>query len=111
MNLRTQMVAACQAAGFTPRIVQEAVQVQTVLSLVGSGVGVALVPSRSKMQAPAGVEFKELSDRGDRLDTALAVATHAQNESAAALRFREILQELGARSEKLAVNARLNRVR
>ena len=100
MNLRTQMVAACQAAGFTPRIVQEAVQVQTVLSLVGSGVGVALVPSRSKMQAPAGVEFKKLSDRGDRLDTALAVATHAQNESAAALRFREVLQELSAGSAR-----------
>ena len=96
MNLRMQIVAACQAAGFTPRIVQEAVQVQTVLSLVGSGIGVALVPSRSKMQAPAGVEFKGLSDRGDRLDTALAVAMHAQNEPAAALRFREVLQELGA---------------
>jgi DNA-binding transcriptional LysR family regulator len=95
MNLRMQIVAACQAAGFTPRIVQEAVQVQTVLSLVGSGIGVALVPSRSKMQAPAGVEFKGLSDRGDRLDTALAVAMHAQNKPAAALRFREVLQELG----------------
>jgi DNA-binding transcriptional LysR family regulator len=96
MNLRMQIVAACQAAGFTPRIVQEAVQVQTVLSLVGSGIGVALVPSRSKMQAPAGVEFKGLSDRGDRMDTALAVAMHAQNEPAVALRFREVLQELGA---------------
>jgi len=96
MNLRMQIIAACQAAGFTPRIVQEAVQVQTVLSMVGSGIGVALVPSRSKMQAPAGVEFKGLSDRGDRLDTALAVAMHAQNEPAAALRFREVLQELGA---------------
>jgi DNA-binding transcriptional LysR family regulator len=95
MNLRTQVVAACQAAGFTPRIVQEAVQVQTVLSLVGSGVGVALVPSRSKMQAPAGVEFRALPDGGDRLDTAIAVATHALNEPAAALRFREVLADLG----------------
>jgi DNA-binding transcriptional LysR family regulator len=102
MNLRMQVVAACQAAGFTPRIVQEAVQVQTVLSLVGSGLGVALVPSRSKMQAPAGVEFKGLSDRGDRLNTALAVATHAQSEPAAALRFREVLQELAARRARRA---------
>ncbi len=95
MNLRTQVVAACQDAGFTPRIVQEAVQVQTVLSLVGSGVGVALVPSLSRMQAPAGVEFRKLSDGGKRLETALAAATHPHNEPAAALRFREVLADAG----------------
>jgi len=95
MNLRSQVVAACQDAGFTPRIVQEAVQVQTVLSLVGSGVGVALVPSLSRMQAPAGVEFRKLSDGGKRLETALAVATHPRNEPAAAPRFREVLANVG----------------
>jgi DNA-binding transcriptional LysR family regulator len=98
MNLRTQVVAACQDAGFTPRIVQEAVQVQTVLSLVGSGVGVALVPSLSRMQAPAGVEFRKLSDGGKRLQTALAVATHPRNEPAAALRFREVVVDVGGES-------------
>jgi DNA-binding transcriptional LysR family regulator len=95
MNLRVQVVGACQAAGFTPRIVQEAVQVQTVLSLVGSGVGVALVPSLSRVQAPEGVALRKLSDGGTRLETALAVATHPHNEPAAALRFRELLTELG----------------
>ena len=95
MNLRTQVVGACQAAGFTPRIVQEAVQVQTVLSLVGSGLGVALVPSLSRMQAPAGVEFRKLADADQRLETALAVATHPHNEPAAALRFREVLADVG----------------
>lgn len=95
INLRTQVVAACQGAGFTPRIVQEAVQVQTVLSLVGSGLGVALVPSVSRMQAPAGVEFLKLRDADKRLQTALAVATHPQNEPAAALRFREVLTQVG----------------
>ena len=96
MNLRTQVVGACQAAGFTPRIVQEAVQVQTVLSLVGSGVGVALVPSLSRMQAPAGVEFRKLADGAERLQTALAVATHRHNEPAAAMRFREVMTAVGA---------------
>jgi DNA-binding transcriptional LysR family regulator len=95
MNLRMQVVAACQAAGFTPQIVQEAVQVQTVLSLVGSGVGVALVPFRSRMQAPAGVELRKLAGNDERLDTALAVATHPHNEPAAAARFREVLDEVG----------------
>lgn len=95
MNLRVQVVGACQAAGFAPRVVQEAVQVQTILSLVGSGVGVALVPARSKMQAPAGVEFRKVADGGERLETALAVATHPRNEPAAAARFLEVLADVG----------------
>jgi DNA-binding transcriptional LysR family regulator len=96
MNLRMQVVSACQSAGFTPRIAQEAVQVQTVLSLVGSGVGVALVPSVSQSQAPAGVIYRKLADVDDRLHTALAAATHAHNEPAASLRFREVLNEAGS---------------
>lgn len=38
---------ACQRAGFTPRIQQEAMQVQTVLSLVEAGMGIAFIPARS----------------------------------------------------------------
>ncbi len=106
MNLRTQVVTACQAAGFTPRIVQEAVQVQTVLSLVGSGVGVALVPSLSRMQAPAGMEFRKLADTDKRLQTALAFATHPQYEPAAALRFREVLAQMGGASTSRSASER-----
>lgn len=38
---------ACERAGFVPRVTQEAVQVQTILSLVAAGLGVALVPART----------------------------------------------------------------
>ncbi|WP_340267964.1 LysR family transcriptional regulator [Sphingobium mellinum] len=38
---------ACQRAGFAPRIQQQATQVQTLLSLVEAGLGVALIPGRS----------------------------------------------------------------
>lgn len=40
-----QLVALCQSAGFTPRVVQQARQMQTVVGLVASGFGVALVPA------------------------------------------------------------------
>lgn len=36
---------ACHNCGFTPRVVQEATQVQTILSLVEAGLGVALIPA------------------------------------------------------------------
>ena len=38
------IIAACQGAGFTPRLAQEAIQMQTILGLVAAGLGVAVVP-------------------------------------------------------------------
>ncbi|WP_062343332.1 LysR family transcriptional regulator [Novosphingobium sp. CCH12-A3] len=53
---------ACHRAGFTPRVAQEAVQVQTILSLVEAGLGVALIPGRSARFAGEGVRIVTLSD-------------------------------------------------
>lgn len=39
-----QLIALCQAAGFYPRVVQEADQLHTLIGLVACGFGVALVP-------------------------------------------------------------------
>jgi DNA-binding transcriptional LysR family regulator len=60
--LRATTIAACQNAGFLARIVQEAVQLQTVLSLVQSGVGVALVPRKAQRFAPDRVAFVSLAE-------------------------------------------------
>jgi DNA-binding transcriptional LysR family regulator len=43
-RLHDEIIHACHAAGFTPRIVQEALKLSTISSLVASGLGVALVP-------------------------------------------------------------------
>ncbi|MBC2650347.1 LysR family transcriptional regulator [Novosphingobium flavum] len=53
---------ACQRAGFTPRVAQEAVQVQTILGLVQAGLGVALVPGRTSRSAPDGVRMVPLEE-------------------------------------------------
>lgn len=54
-------LALCAAEGFAPRIVQEAYELFTVLSLVGAGLGVSLVPrSAASMHLP-GVRFKALT--------------------------------------------------
>ena len=50
----------CAASGFTPHVVQEANELFTVLSLVGAGLGVSLVPrSAASMRLP-GVRFREV---------------------------------------------------
>lgn len=53
---------ACQRAGFVPRVAQEATQVQTILSLVEAGLGVALIPARSARFAGAGVRIVPLAE-------------------------------------------------
>ncbi len=52
---------ACHAAGFVPIVAQEAPQLSAILALVGSGLGVALVPSRAARSLPDGVCLVRLS--------------------------------------------------
>lgn len=59
--LHSVVFLACQRAGFRPRVAQEATQLQTVLSLVQAGLGVALVPARMGRFAPTGVRLLPLS--------------------------------------------------
>ena len=62
-------IAACQKAGFTPHLAQEAIQMQTILGLVAAGLGVALVPHcMSKLQRPD-VRYLALDARGFELET------------------------------------------
>jgi len=67
------IVAALAArAGFAPRIAQEAIQMQTVVSLVSSGLGVALVPASVANLGRRGVAYREIADSHPRLDLWLA---------------------------------------
>lgn len=92
MNLRAQVMALCQAAGFTPRIAQDAVQVQTVVSLVESGMGVALAPSRARRAAPPEVVFRPIEPKTDALKVSIALAFRRGEQSHAARHFGEVLR-------------------
>jgi DNA-binding transcriptional LysR family regulator len=54
------VLGVCAAAGFAPRIVQEASELSTVVSLVRAGLGVALVPRSTALIRLPGVRFHEL---------------------------------------------------
>ena len=60
--LHVTTILACQKAGFTPRVAQEGTQVQTILSLVQSGLGVGLVPARMARFAPESVRLMPLTE-------------------------------------------------
>jgi DNA-binding transcriptional LysR family regulator len=65
-------LSICAASGFTPRVVQEANELFTVLSLVGAGLGVSLVPRSTALMRLRGVRFREVRLREAAWDIGLA---------------------------------------
>jgi DNA-binding transcriptional LysR family regulator len=55
-----RVLSLCLRAGFTPRVVQEANEILTILHLVRAGVGVSLVPRSALRLKVPGVRFHEL---------------------------------------------------
>lgn len=56
-------IACCEAAGFRPKIVQDAPQWPTTLRLVAAGLGVTLVPSCVRSLTTPGVVYRKLRSR------------------------------------------------
>ena len=79
---------ACQQAGFVPRVVQEAGQSQTIICLVESQLGVALVP-RVIGRRNSAVAFLALRGRAGQVPTGLAIAIGASQPPVTAVRFRD----------------------
>jgi DNA-binding transcriptional LysR family regulator len=71
-SLYDAIVGACRRAGFSPRVEQEAIQMQTIVSLVAAGMGVALVPASLMNLRRTGVVYRPLTDRSPRIELGLA---------------------------------------
>jgi DNA-binding transcriptional LysR family regulator len=89
-GLHSAAMLACQEAGFLPHVTQEAVQVQTLLSLVESGLGVALVPSVMQRFVNEKIVYRTLADCAAAAAIGLALVYRRDLESPAARRFREL---------------------
>lgn len=88
--LRTTILTACRDAGFAPQVTQEAPQVHTILSLVESGLGVALVPSNATHYVPSGVRLLRLK-HPTRIEIGMALAM--ETASVAARNFQALALE------------------
>ena len=80
------------AHGGTPQIVQEAVQMQTIISLVSAGMGIALVPASLRNLARTGVHYMDLAGEAPQLETGLA--WNADNLTPTIQHFLQIAQDL-----------------
>ena len=67
-DLVTGYYAAC---GGKADIVQNAIQMQTIISLVSAGMGIALVPTSLRNLARAGVRYLALAEKAPQLETGI----------------------------------------
>jgi DNA-binding transcriptional LysR family regulator len=71
-NHHDQIIALCRRAGFSPRVIQEAGDMQAVVSLVSAGVGVGLVPAMMTSIKRPHVVFRAVPSSDVRLQMGLA---------------------------------------
>lgn len=90
-GLHAGMTQLLEESEVAPRITQEAVQVQTVVGLVGSGLGIALIPSANVPFMPHGVEFRPLRDLPPTARIGIALIYRASNDSPVLQRFLDIV--------------------
>jgi DNA-binding transcriptional LysR family regulator len=89
--LHDAILACFRSVGLTPAIGQEAIQMQTIVSLVSAGMGIALVPqSVSNLMRP-GVEYRALHESSALVETGLA--WRRDNDSPVLQGFLELLRK------------------
>jgi DNA-binding transcriptional LysR family regulator len=88
------IVAACVANGFSPNIVAESVKGYNTLSLVASGLGVAVVPSLVTSSSRDGVTYRELLPKAASVPMKACAPLRLRSRSSQARQLIEIAQGL-----------------
>jgi DNA-binding transcriptional LysR family regulator len=94
-GLHDAIIAACDRAGFSPQIGQEAPRMLSTLSLVAAGLGVTVVPASMSRLEAEGVAYRRL-DPAAQLIAPLNLAYRRDEISAAVRRFIGLAQRSAA---------------
>lgn len=60
-GLYDRIIAACQRAGFSPRVAQEAPKLASTLSLVAAGLGLSIIPESMARLETSGIAYRRFS--------------------------------------------------
>lgn len=85
------IISLCRAHGFTPRITQHARQMQTVIGLVASGMGFALVPASVRALGRTDVQYRIWKGPSGAVEIGLLSSRERQGPVAA--RFAAVLRD------------------
>ena len=80
-GLASTILGACALAGFSPQVVQQAIQMETIIGLVAAGLGVSLVPERPLGTSQPGVVFRPLTGPGTPIPYRRALAWRVDDPS------------------------------
>ena len=106
-GLSDVVLGLCARAGFAPRVAQEAVQMQTVVSLVSTGLGVAIVPESLLNLRRSGVVYRSVRDPHPKIE--LRLAWRRDSHSAALARFVALTRAHATLVDSRASNQRAPR--
>jgi DNA-binding transcriptional LysR family regulator len=93
-GLYDTILAACNAAAFSPRIGQEAPRIVSTLNLVAAGLGISLVPESLQRMHMDGVIFRRLTGAAQP-KAPLYLASRRGETSASVRRFLELVRHSG----------------
>lgn len=105
-GLYDEIIAACQRAGFSPRIGQEASQITSIVNLVAAGLGVSLVPASMRQVHSVGVAYRPIL--GDAPKARLNLIYRGDDASATVHNMVELARGM-VETMKLRVPARRRR--
>jgi DNA-binding transcriptional LysR family regulator len=89
--VRDTAFAACQAAGFSPRVGQEAPYVMSTLPLVAAGIGISIVPASLQLTNIRCVAYRRLTG-STQLKVPLSLASRRGDTSAVVRQFVELVR-------------------
>lgn len=99
-GLSETVVAACQRAGFAPRIAQQTPQLASTVNLVAAAMGIAVVPQCMEKLRPDSVRYVPL--RGGDLQAAFGLAWRRHDRSMTVRHLRDAAARAGLPKGKAA---------
>jgi DNA-binding transcriptional LysR family regulator len=93
-GLYDAILSACNAAGFSPRVGQEAPRIVSTLNLVAAGLGISLVPESLQRMRMDGVVFRRVAGLAQP-KAPLYLASRRGEASAAVRRFLQLVKRPG----------------
>jgi len=89
-SFHARIVSACEKAGFSIRVVQQAVQMHAIVALVVAGLGIALVPASMRNLRQVGVVYRDIRDSSGSLHVDLAIMWRRAEPSSVVTAFLDV---------------------
>ncbi len=91
-GLYDPIIHLCQQANFSPLVVQEATQMQTIVSLVAAEIGIAIVPASLQHLQRTGVVYRAIRESTPEVE--IALLWQPTNRSPSLERFLAIVRQV-----------------